>query len=245
MLGKKQKNPIPSYGIILYCIRKNKPMYLLYQRRDTFEYLDFIRGLWNDEKCVIEMLNYMTPEEKNILLAYDFKTIWNDAWLDNDNHLNYHQGQYKYNMIRNRLPELVKSSKNYQHSTQWGWPKGKLSKKEREDGYACALREFFEETGISTKLFKRRKFGPFDEMFVGTDGNVYSTIYYVCHTPRLHRIKYTQNDNLIRKKYVSIESKDVGWFSYEQAREKLNSQRQKILDTIQNILENEQKNYSN
>ena len=67
----KRNRPITSYGIILFVQRKNDESkteptnqnFLLYQRRDTYEYIEFIRGMWETIDEVKNYFSLMSNEE--------------------------------------------------------------------------------------------------------------------------------------------------------------------------------------
>ena len=60
------KLPITSYGIILFRTINKKRQYLMIRRRDTFGYIDFIRGKYsiNNVEQIQHIFNEMTILEK-------------------------------------------------------------------------------------------------------------------------------------------------------------------------------------
>ena len=79
------KKPISSIGIIAF--RKseryeNKFEYLMICRKDSLGYVDFMRGKYplHSEFYIQNIINEMTNKEKEDLLEYDFKTLWNNLW---------------------------------------------------------------------------------------------------------------------------------------------------------------------
>ena len=64
----KRSYPITSYGIILFVQRKDedfkidqtKIQFLLYQRRDTYEYIEFVRGMWETMEDVKRFFSLMS-----------------------------------------------------------------------------------------------------------------------------------------------------------------------------------------
>ena len=60
------KLPITSYGIILFRSSNKGPEYLMIRRKDSFGYIDFIRGkyLCNNEYQLQKCIDEMSTEEK-------------------------------------------------------------------------------------------------------------------------------------------------------------------------------------
>ena len=88
---KYKRSPIISYGIILFT-DKNDPKFLLAQRRDTIEYVDFIKG----NRYYIPLEDYainMTEEERERILNYEFDDLWNDLWINKES--KYYKQDYE------------------------------------------------------------------------------------------------------------------------------------------------------
>ena len=66
------KIPITSYGIIAFRKNCDKYEYLMIRRKDTFSYIEFVRGKYNieDSKYIMKLIEYMTDSEKKILFIY-------------------------------------------------------------------------------------------------------------------------------------------------------------------------------
>ena len=81
-----------SYGILLFfydkTIRKNK--FLLVRRKDSIEYVNFIRGIYklNNLEHLIKIINRMTIKEISNIRTSSFENLWQNLWmksLDVDN----------------------------------------------------------------------------------------------------------------------------------------------------------------
>jgi hypothetical protein len=103
--GYKKRNsfssfndPITSYGIILFSRNENGILFLLYQRRDNFEYMDFLRGLWQSESQLPSLFELMSYDERDRLRNYTFDELWNDLWVKHDSKI-YREG---YSMAKNK-----------------------------------------------------------------------------------------------------------------------------------------------
>jgi hypothetical protein len=81
------KFPITSYGIILFRHSAKGVQYLMIRRKDTFGYIDFIRGKYvlNNIEQIQQLFNEMTIGERENIKNYDFDTIWKMMWGDNQN----------------------------------------------------------------------------------------------------------------------------------------------------------------
>ena len=164
------KLPFTSYGIILFRMNYDKiPELLMIRRKDTFGYIDFVRGKYSVtnrfqvQKCIDEM----TLEEKNRILTLSFSTLWIQLWSRATS------GSYKseeaisskkFEILRAAgvvnidasgtettiaLVDMVHNSPTRWIEQEWEFPKGRRNF--RENDIDCALREFEEETGITRK----------------------------------------------------------------------------------------------
>ena len=63
------KLPIVSYGIVAFRICDGKPEYLMIRRKDTFGYIDFIRGKYSGfdhlQEKASDILAILPPEKNN------------------------------------------------------------------------------------------------------------------------------------------------------------------------------------
>jgi len=77
--------PINSYGIICFRYMKGKIQYLMIRRKDSFSYIDFIRGKYSIFN--LEQLQYIIDEitigEKEKLLTHNYETLRNLLWGSN------------------------------------------------------------------------------------------------------------------------------------------------------------------
>ena len=79
---KQCKNPITSFGVIIFRINQNQRQYLMIRRKDTLGYIDFMRGKYSvtNHKYILNMLKQMTVSEKHKLSTYTFDNLWNELW---------------------------------------------------------------------------------------------------------------------------------------------------------------------
>lgn len=137
------------------------------------------------------------------------------------------------------LQQLLQTTKSALCETEWGFPKGRRNFSD-EDDKRCAMREFREETGMqlrNIKFIKNMK--PFEEVFSGTNSVRYKHVYYVCKF-----CPWTTSDTCSsmvnpKNKQQMKEIKDVQWFNYSEAQNKIpssNVERRELLKRINNVI---------
>ena len=82
---KNCKNPIISYGIMLFKYELNEFKLLLVQRKDSIAYIEFIRGKYSitNTTKLFNILENITKTELSNILNYDFDYLWNTLWSSN------------------------------------------------------------------------------------------------------------------------------------------------------------------
>lgn len=232
------KNPITSYGIILFHVDDAKNIwYLLAQRRDTIEYTDYLRGRYSYSNLET-YFSLMTHDERNKLIRYHFDDLWDDLWV-NHNCKYYKESYVKaknkfYNNISTMKDLLLKTHTTVDEPA-WGFPKGKKNLYESE--VECAFREFKEETLIDLNYLNLLNIVPSQEIFKGTNGKIYSTVYYIAHTKEKIPIEKVQIIDSIRTETISDEISNLRWCRLHEAMSFLVPHRQElILETEEKIL---------
>lgn len=240
-------NPVTSYGIILAYIQEGQePKFLLEQKRDTYGFIDFIRGLWTTIDNVYDALSLMTKEEKERLINYSFDEIWDDIWISKYLSI-YKDGKARAKRKYDSLGDIKKFIYDYEimignpvkntcsstiREAPWGFPKGRADT--GEDYIKCALREFEEETQIPASKIRVWQLGPYTETFIGHNNRLYHTVYYLAYCNELLPIKYIETNDVIRKKMVSDEVSDLKWVTYREACALINPRRQALLKKVLN-----------
>jgi 8-oxo-dGTP pyrophosphatase MutT (NUDIX family) len=250
-----KKRPIISYGIILFCMHDETPHFLLYQRRDNYEYVDIIRGNWHNEPRLRTLFSCLSKEEHKRIRTHTFDELWDDLWIHHGSPLHvdgYKKAKKKYESktMKIVLNDLDVYDKEF-HSLPWGFPKGRKNMNgiERESDESCALREFREETNIKTsdiyfwKNTRNDKIS-FYENYRGNDGKNYSTRYFLAETSSMKEISRIETPKCIRKDAVSHEAEDVKWMCYIDAFKNLSPERQNILKEVFNLIKNKYKYFS-
>jgi 8-oxo-dGTP pyrophosphatase MutT (NUDIX family) len=240
---KTYSGPITSYGLILYTFtyvgKRIKIKYVVYQRRDTFEYIEFLKGTWSSENALPSLFSLMTFEERERLRNYTFDELWDDLWVTKNHRLYFdtkRKGENRYRKVKDDIPFLLDSTETYVTEAPWGFPKGKKSYF-HENEKSAAIREFSEETRLSIdNIVFQNDIHPFVENFKGTNGRYYCTHYYVGYSPEEHQITKIPVEKGIRKECVSDEANDARWVTLDEARDLIHPRRFMILRQLEEIL---------
>ena len=239
------KLPITSSGVIAFRINKdNIIQYLMICRKDTLGYIDFLRGKYNlyDLQYISEMVNQMTISEKQKLLDHDFDYLWNDLWgsfniskyknEETNSKEKFDQLKFGFNS-RDKyisLENLINSSTTNWSEPEWGFPKGRRNYQEKD--FACALREFEEETGYSSRLLHNvNNITPFEEIFTGSNFKSYKHKYYLAF------MNYSESD--ITTTHQDSEVSKIQWKSYDDSLSLIrdyNLEKKYILKNINEII---------
>ena len=225
------KNPIISIGVIAYYkdIIDGVPVYkyLMIRRRHSLGFMDFIRGKYSvyQKEYILNLLSEMSMEERQILLfTDDFHVLWESIWshrLEKTSQYYYEEGisKEKFNLLKNgvilqpndvfyNLQQLIEESYTMSQwdEQEWGFPKGRRNLNEKD--LDCGMREFTEETGISSRLLKPvENIMPFEEIFTGSNYKSYKHKYYLMEIPK----QYIQ----VNSDYDTFEVSKIEWKSYD------------------------------
>ena len=200
---------------------ENNSYFLLICRKDTFGYVEFIRGRYdvNDEDYLTQLFKEMSREERDRIQNKDFDYLWNKMWI------NQQSQQYRHEYERSKQlfetiskPNFPKNISYYDKKIpclwsepEWGIPKGRRNMKESD--LDCAKREFLEETGISESQYTiLSHLKPIEETFVGTNDVRYKHVYYLAQCKEYIDLQLDKS-NLDQMAEVS----KIGWFTAKQA----------------------------
>lgn len=241
------KLPITSIGIIAYKKINNIIYYLLIRRKHSLGFIDFMRGKYPlyDKNYLINIINEMSLEEKELLLTKDFDYLWGYIWGTTSNmqyrveektsrnkfnslQLGIHLNQTEYN-----LKSIINESITNWSETEWGFPKGRRNYLEKD--LQCALREFEEETGYNkNELNILLNIQPYDEIFTGSNYKSYKHRYYIGKiSSDIHDVNECNIEN--------YEVSKMGWYTYEESCNLIrpyNLEKLSILEKINKILIN-------
>lgn len=240
------KLPITSYGIILFKSEIQQLEYLMLRRKNSFGYIDFIRGKYSPYNLtqMKTMIDEMSLLEKNQILTQPFEVLWFEMWGEN-NHTN---SQYRSEEISSKKKfELLKEGVNIDNiiynlndiislsttnwdETEWEFPKGRRNQKEKD--LDCALREFEEETGIpKNNIVVIENILPFEEIYIGSNHKSYKHKYF------LAMLNNSYKDNL--NNYQTTEVSKLEWKTYNNCLESIrpyNLEKKELIENINKVL---------
>ncbi len=243
------KLPITSIGIIAFRIINNEIKYLTICRKDSFGFIDFMRGKYsvNNKDYIMNMLKQMTLTEKENLLTMSFTELWTYIWGEStiSNQYKHEENgsreklEYLRKGVNNNndfytLESLINDSKVYQDwlEPEWGFPKGRRNFQEKD--YDCAIREFCEETGFYRRhICNIRNITPFEEIFTGSNYKSYKHKYYIGYVPE----EFCNNiDN-----YEPSEVSKMQWKTYDECISIIrpyNLEKKRLITNINEMLTN-------
>ena len=160
-----------SYGLAL--CRKNKFTkkleILMVKKRCSYQFIDFVLGKYNIKKknTLMNLFDNMTNDEKIDIASLDFNRIWYRVWMNNPekdpvssrvkNIYLKSRSKFERTFIfyysNNPGVELISMlNQSKSNSRLWEIPKGR--KELFETSLDCAIREFEEETNITSNCYK-------------------------------------------------------------------------------------------
>jgi 8-oxo-dGTP pyrophosphatase MutT (NUDIX family) len=238
-----------SFGICAVKFIDENPYYLMIRRRDSLAYVEFLRGKYKLDNInyIKLLLDGMTVEERGRLLVLPFDKLWENLWFSQITRQfrnEYENAKRVFELIKNTgdingklLTRYIDDSATKWSDAEWGFPKGRRSV--NETYINCALREFTEETGIPSKMLTIIKDEmPLYEEYIGTNGIPYKQTYFICACAH-DTIAQHQPHN----KVMSREVGNIGWFTYEEAFQKIretNSEKRRVLSSLHKRIQNEQ-----
>jgi len=215
--------------------------FLMIQRKDSLSFVEFIRGKYNiqDEAYIGKLLRGMTQKEQNLIATKAFPELWFEVWGESSSvrshRADYESSERRYAQISERLSVLLQENPSKWTEPEWGFPKGRRNPYETDIG--CAIREFQEETGLSTNDFTiLHNTQSISETFFGSNQVHYCHKYYiaVCHKS-IEVVMNMNNFHMIR------EVGNIRWCSLDEATSKIrpdNVEKREILLKAGKIMKN-------
>jgi 8-oxo-dGTP pyrophosphatase MutT (NUDIX family) len=252
------KLPITSYGIIL-CRPSNKGLqFLMIRRKDSFGYIDFIRGKYSPYNIeqLQHTINEMSVNEKKQIINEPFNKLWTMMWgTTSDNQFRSEESisVKKFELITNgvyinnvkyTLRDLVEKSDTAWTETEWEFPKGRRNPQERD--LDCGLREFEEETGyLQNNIAIVENILPFEEIFIGSNHKSYKHKYFLAY---MSEYKNQEEDDVVNlQKYQKTEVSKLEWKTFDECLKSIrpyNLEKKKIITNINNLLQQYKLYYS-
>lgn len=238
------KLPIISYGIICFGHNNDNELnYLMIRRKDSFGYIDFIRGKYSPYNIeqIRRIIDQMSNTEKYRLLNETFDNLWSSMWgMNSSNHYKNEEilSMKKYEIIKNgvtinnetiNLEMIINKSPTNWSETEWEFPKGRKIYQEKD--LDCSLREFEEETGIpKTELNIIENLLPFEEIFIGSNYKAYKHKYF---------LTYINNINVSLNNFQKTEVSNIEWKTIDECLESIrpyNLEKKMLITNINKIL---------
>jgi 8-oxo-dGTP pyrophosphatase MutT (NUDIX family) len=229
--------------------------YLLIQRRDSLGFVEIMRGKYRLQEIdyIRQQIRGMTQTERKKLLELSFDELWSGLWGSNAETNNSHAYRSERETSRVKL-ETLKTGYVLEDSgrtvnlrmifdeipslwdtPEWGFPKGRRDQRESE--YQCAIREVYEETGLTDKdIIVIRNLNPIQESFFGSNHIHYCHKYYISYMPTVKEIAVDTRNSLMCR-----EIGNIGWFSLEDALRHIrpdNIEKREILLKTSSLLRN-------
>ena len=239
------KIPITSYGIIVFRSSEKGLQFLMIRRKDTFGYIDFIRGKYitHNKEQLQKIFNEMSVTEKQFIQNNNFDTLWETMWGDTAQLYQYKNeeiiSQKKFELLKTginvsseiiSLNKLIEQSTTNWVETEWEFPKGRRNYQEKD--IDCAIREFEEETGYNRNdMLVIENLIPFEEMFIGSNHKAYKHKYYLAYMDK--KIDILQN-------FQKTEVSKLEWKTLDECLESIrpyNLEKKKLIQNINKVLQ--------
>jgi len=253
------KLPITSYGIILCRPSSKGVQFLMIRRKDSFGYIDFIRGKYSPYNIeqLQHTINEMSVIEKKQIITEPFNKLWAMMWGNTSSENQFRSEESisvkKFELITNgvyinnvkyTLRDLVEKSDTAWMETEWEFPKGRRNPQERD--LDCGLREFEEETGYSqNSIAIVENILPYEEIFIGSNHKSYKHKYFLAY---MSEYKNQEKDDMINlQKFQKSEVSKLEWKTFDECLKSIrpyNLEKKKIITNINNLLQQYKLYYS-
>lgn len=223
---------------------------LLIQRRDSIGYVEILRAKYklSDLEYIKKQIEGITQTERDKLLKHTFQELWIGLWGSNSYETKQYKQEYEqaklkfdalqegYDLDGHRISfqSLFAQIPVTWETPEWGFPKGRRNTGESD--YACAIREFNEETNLTEKQYKiLDNLEPLREEFYGNNGIHYCHIYYLAQISSSVPIQMNKDNELMTREVGGI-----SWFSLDAAIAQIrstNTEKRAILSRVSSVLQ--------
>jgi len=202
------KQPIQSYGLLI--LDNTLTKVLVIQRKDSFGYMSLINNENLPISSVASAAKDMTIEEQEKIIHFDFDSLWKDVVNDqrlqkNRKAIEDNQSRFNSYQIKSIVSQLSKDA--LRTDTEWGFPKGRIKK--REKWLECAKRETCEEIGVPESNIEIISDMPFMENIKGFDERMYINIYYVAKLNNITELFIPQRNEVKFIKWIDLSESDM------------------------------------
>jgi len=191
------------------------------QRKDTFGYIEFVRGRYTEaedpDAMIRTYISEMTCDERYRLMNWTFDQIWKMLWVNHSSRCFHNEYKYAKQKFATVDIQKILAEVPCQYSTpEYGFPKGRRILNESDK--ACALREFCEETGYKSyqvELLQNQE--PICELFTGTNNKKYKNVFYLAHIKDVHGAPKLNANSY----HQSGEISNIAWLTLSDAKKKM------------------------
>jgi len=205
--------------------------YLLIRRRNSLNYVEFIRGKYDITNIdyLQRSINFITIPEREMIKNNQYDFLWKDLWKDLleedlNNNPEFIEAKQKFNLLKKGVNikkndinmffsfDVLTNNTFYKFKEpEWGFPKGRRNLMEKN--IECAKREFKEETSFSDDQYNIINISPLEESYMASNNLKYKHIYYIAQI-KDNNIEANIDKNNI---FQNIEVSDIKWFDYNDA----------------------------
>lgn len=223
---EKCRHPIISYGVLL--LNKNKTKILMNQRLQSLSLIELLRGRYvrSDYYFIKALFSGLTEQERDMINStkFNYEDIYKFCF-DSTNYFSKNKIKFDTLFQNPEYRELI-STCSVKKENQWGFPKGRIDV--NETPIECALREFTEETQITSNQIRVLNHKPLTEIFFGTNGRMYKHTYYVAQVNETFDCVPT----ILRNNH---EINQIQWFDIKDAVDQIVPHYQKRRDIIRSL----------
>lgn len=208
---------------------KAKVRFLVVQRRHTINFLQLVRGRYDDTNVeeLHRILGRITREEVEIAKTVPLDELWKSMLCAPLNTRDADRIRARWNNLRLLLDSYPGELQSFVEP-EWGFPKGRRNN--NEDNMTCALREFSEETGLERPTLLKGIY-PLSESLVGSNGYNYKHVYYMSMATAMEAPKI---DPSMPEQYMEV--RDVRWVSYPELVSLIRPYNYERLEIIENVI---------
>ena len=241
MTNNNFKKPLVSFGTIIFLRTEDKVEFVIQQRRDTFDYMNFLLGIWGSRRQLAVIFKHMSIEERERLIKYNFEELWKDLFVTTDSNLCrdfYNKAKRRFAYCQECIPHLIETTVSRVKEPPWGFPKGKKNSNNETD-LECAIRETEEEIGISRDQLNIYPSHTFYEKFKGTTNNkTYEVHYFLAELKSKYIPTRRLTPHCIRTDSISEEVSNLMYITEDEAKLYISKSRHRILQEAMEVIKN-------
>lgn len=196
--------------------------YFLGKRRDSFCYVDFMRG-YIDRRYIHDYIRGMTRSEQERILSETFDVLWVDLWVHHNGKPFIRDRKYAGRKFRENMRQFRSAIARCHEQRMWaddaGWIMPKGRKRPREQDLHCGIREFYEESMYPTHPSELRMVegARFSKTHTAFTLAKYETVYYVLQTETMELPCFAIAPNTFHGSCVSDEIELCAWMTRDEA----------------------------